>query len=113
MTNTNKKHHPASHPPRDLASFLDRIQQRFKDATITPDLAETPTGTSYIDILSDGHNVSVQWKEGLGFGISSPPESHYGEGADEVYDSGDAAFARIESLILGRKHTSRRSNCNS
>lgn len=89
-----------------LELMEEELRDRFPDAKISLDLASAATGASYLDVDAAGHRVIIQWKAGNGFGISCARENYYGEGADEVYQDEEAAYARVLSLLLSRTHTS-------
>lgn len=83
-----------------------QLRKRFPKAAISFDRPKKPTGVWYLDIVSDGHPVAIQWKSGTGFGISSSATHGYGDGADEVYAEEEAAYGRTVSLLLSRIFTS-------
>lgn len=89
-----------------IQSLEQKLRKRFSDADISLDSPARKGGEWFLDIENDGHNVVVRWKEGFGFGITCSPQHSYGEGADEVYEELEAAFARIVSLLIARKFTS-------
>ena len=76
------------------------------DATLSMDEPTQASGVWFLDILRDGHSVNVQWQAKQGFGVSSSPDAHYGEGADEVYEDSEAVRHRVLSLLLSRGETS-------
>lgn len=89
-----------------IESLERSLKKRFPQAQIALDRPRKESGVWVLDIALDQHPVIVQWQKGKDFSISSSPDRSYGEGADEVYNLEEAAFARIVSLLLSRKFTS-------
>lgn len=89
-----------------IESLERQLRGRFPNATITLDRPKKPNGVWYLDVVSNEHPVSIQWKAGQGFGISSSASHAYGDGADEVYAEQEAAYGRTVSLLLSRIFTS-------
>jgi len=83
-----------------------KLQKRFRTAVVSLDRPSKKQGTWFLDIERNGHRVVIQWKEGRGFGITCSPQRYYGEGADEVYQELEAAFARVVCLLIERSYTS-------
>ncbi len=83
-----------------------QLRKRFPEAKVTMDRPKKPIGVWYLDVVRDGHPVTVEWKANAGFGVSSCTSPGYGDGADEVYADAEAAYGRVVSLLLSRKFTS-------
>lgn len=77
-----------------------QLGSRFTKAKIEIDRPRNRKGDWYLDVNYNNHSVVIQWKEGVGFGVSSSPVHAYGEGADEVYQDEEATYGRIVSLLL-------------
>jgi len=93
--------------PNTLVTQLStQIAGRFPDARLSVDAPGRPDGIWYLDAQYGGHHVIVQWQAGMGFGVSCAPSHVFGDGADEVYQELEAAYARIVSLLLSRTYTS-------
>jgi DNA-binding XRE family transcriptional regulator len=54
---------------------------------------------------TDLRPIIVEWRSDRGFGVSTPEESDYGVGVDEVYPNAKAAFDRISRLVLSGGNT--------
>lgn len=89
-----------------IESLERSLKKRFPDAQISVDRPRRNSGVWFLDIVRASHPVIVQWQEGKMFGITSSPELHYGERADELYEDEEAAYGRIVSLLLSRTFTS-------
>lgn len=44
-------------------------------------------------------HIAVEWRPDRGFGVSTPSEYDFGEGADEIYPNANAATERAVNLI--------------
>ena len=93
---------PATNHIEELA---DQLQRRFPDGHIELDPPSNSTGQWYLDVRFNSQNVIVSWQAKSGFGISCSAAHGYGEGADEVYDCLEAAYARVVSLLLSNEGT--------
>jgi DNA-binding XRE family transcriptional regulator len=93
-------------PLTPIESLEKQLRKRFPNATLSLDKPTRRSGTWYIDLTWKEHSVLIQWRENLGFGISSSESQHYGEGADEVYHDLEAAYSRVVSLVLSQSYTS-------
>jgi hypothetical protein len=89
----------------DVERLRGRLGERFPSAALSMDPAETPSGSWWLDVESQGHRVVVEWRPRAGFGISTPSRDDFGAGADEIYPDEDAAFERVGELLLGRMRT--------
>ncbi len=88
-----------------IESLRDQLHERFPEASVQLDRPKKSSGVWYLDLTRDGQSVVVQWQQRNGFGISSPSESGYGAGADEVYQDEEATYGRVVSLLLSRTST--------
>lgn len=89
-----------------IEKLVKQLRDRFPEASITLDRPKKSMGIWYLDVVQDGHPVTVEWKASAGFGVSSSPSPAYGDGADEVYAELEAAYGRVVSLLLSRSFTS-------
>ncbi len=83
---------------------IEKIQQelskRFLDVTITLDPPAKETGSWFLDVPRQGRSpVVLEWRPDRGFGVSTPGDDDYGEGADEIYPNAKAATARTIELV--------------
>jgi DNA-binding transcriptional regulator YiaG len=92
-----------------IEQLAEKLRTRFPQGRSELDPTAKKGGTWYLDVDESGHGVHVQWKPRAGsrggFGITSATEIGYGEGADEVYQSVEAAYSRVVSLLLDRVFT--------
>ena len=91
--------------PSPLSSLEKQLRDRFSDARMSIDAPSQQDATWHLDINRNGHTVLIQWRKGHGFGISASREHSYGEGADELYEDIEAAYARTVSLLLSQSFT--------
>lgn len=82
-----------------------KLEQRFPEVQATLMAPATKTGSWWLDLTIEGQSVTVEWRHKDGFGVSSPPFEGYGEGPDECFPTIDAAFERIETILLSKQGT--------
>jgi transcriptional regulator with XRE-family HTH domain len=90
-----------------ITTLRDKLAARFPDAKLALDLAETPKGSSWLDIRLDDQWFVVEWHKKRGFGLSAPDASDYGAKPDELFEGLDEAFERLKTLLLSGVGTSR------
>lgn len=78
---------------------------RFPGARIEIDKPEREGGAWFLDIELNGHDVTVQWNQDGGYGISSRSEAGLGEGPDERYADENTVLDRVHALLVGRHRT--------
>ncbi len=88
-----------------IEQLSEMVQGRFPQARCVLDKPEYPQASWWLDIHAEDHEVTIEWRPALGFGVSARPDVVLGEGPDETYDSLESVFARIQDLILSRTHT--------
>lgn len=87
--------------------WLEReLLYRFPAAKVSLDRPRKTSGAWFLDVTLDDYTVTVQWRQGKGFGVSAAAEHAYGEGPDEIYPSEEAAYGRVLSLLLSKAFTS-------
>lgn len=89
-----------------IQTLCKRLTKNCFDASVSLDKPRRASGIWFLDIVRDGHSVNVQWQAKRGFGVSSSPDNHYGEGPDEVYEDSEAVRHRVLSLLLSKGETS-------
>jgi DNA-binding XRE family transcriptional regulator len=86
------------------------LQTQFPHAEIETRKSDDANGFQFLNILLGGFEVGVEWKKGHGFGISS---FCYGSSSiegmfdspSEWYETEQAAFHRVASLIFDQRST--------
>jgi hypothetical protein len=83
------------------------LSTRFPDLDIELDEPAKPEGSWYLIVARrpDRDPIYVEWREGQGFGISTPVAGEFGTGPDEVYPLLDKAFRRVVRLVLSSGST--------
>lgn len=88
-----------------MGTLEKKLRKRFPDLVSEIDKPEGSAGSWFLNASLKGHSVVVEWRKGVGFGISCRPDIGFGEGPDEVLESDEQAFQRIVSLLLSRTKT--------
>jgi DNA-binding Xre family transcriptional regulator len=86
-----------------IERLRDDLKRRFPDLPIAIDPpADESRGSWFLDVQRGGDldPIVVEWRPDRGFGVSTPDESDYGTGVDEVYPNVRAAYDRVVQLIL-------------
>lgn len=72
----------------------------FPDATVSFTRPRDPNGETWLDVSRGQRGVVVQWRPGVGFGVSPVKAGTvYGEGADEVFTDYRLALNRVIALL--------------
>ncbi len=91
---------------KNASELARKLSKALPESKVAVDLAENPTGSSWIDIRSGDHVVTVEYRPGLGYGVSTHDrEDGLGQGPDEVYAGADEAFSRVLELVAKRELT--------
>jgi DNA-binding Xre family transcriptional regulator len=88
-----------------IQSLEERVRQRFPAVKTALDPSSKPSGPWFLDLDLEGHPITVEWRAGRGFGITSKRSSGYGEGPDEVHPDLDTASRRVIHLLLAGART--------
>lgn len=84
----------------ELQQLTARLADRFTTATFNVDFAETPTGSSWLDVtFADGYRLTVEASPVRGFGLSAGGSPGYGEGPDEVFMELNSLEVRVVELL--------------
>lgn len=89
--------------------FVRILHEAVPEARLVPDAADEPLGASWLDAWLGENSVTVEFRPGRGFGVSTASPDAFGEGSDEVYDEPALAAARVITLLKsgGRTHSPR------
>lgn len=89
---------------------IEKVKARLVDAHPDAKIELTPParddGVWWLDVLSRGKRIVVQWDPAGGFGVTTPDPDSFGEGADESYPSSAKVLRRIEQLLDHEDRTS-------
>ncbi len=85
-------------PMNDIETIQRDLRARFPGLTIKIDPPSDPAGTWFIDVRHNRRTLTIQWKQGRGFGVSAEVGG-YGEGADEVYSTPSQIEDRVAELL--------------
>jgi DNA-binding transcriptional regulator YiaG len=89
----------------DAERLQDRMQERFPDLSCKLLKPRTQTGSWWLDAALKGYSLTIEWRPGKGFGLSTPSEGDLFLGPDEVYADLDSAFERAKALLLSQTPT--------
>jgi DNA-binding XRE family transcriptional regulator len=81
------------------------IEKRISGARTRIERGASPRGPVWIDVTNGRFGAAIEWRQGMGFGLTSLPSESLGEAADETYDSATELIDRVEELLSGRSRT--------
>lgn len=86
----------------DLEQLQQKVAERFPDHELRTTRPLSETGAWFLDLFRGDSlpPVVVEWRPGLGFGITTPRDDEYGAGADEIHPDASSAFRRVVRLVL-------------
>jgi hypothetical protein len=96
----------------ELHQLIQAIQSEFPAARLKIDEGGSNARVSWLDIEHDGKGIVVEWRRGVGFGISVLPEAPAKpfeglfQGPDEVFSDWVSAKDHL-SLLLGETSSKR------
>lgn len=89
----------------EVERLRDLIQERFPEGAYKLLQPRTQTGNSWLDVSLNGYWLTIEWRPGRGFGLSTPTEGDAFLGPDEVYEDLDSAYERAKALLLSQTPT--------
>jgi len=87
----------------EFENFIQTLREKFPDLKCEIDRAETESGSSWVDIISDETRLTIEYRPHMGFGLYKETSSNFGEGPSEVFRNRDFAIKRIEAIIKNHK----------
>ncbi|CAN5777712.1 hypothetical protein BH23PLA1_BH23PLA1_18860 [soil metagenome] len=90
-----------------VESLKRDLTERFPHIAAEIDAPADEAGTWHLDIRPGGEApwIVVEWRSGLGFGVSTPGADDYGVKPDELYPNARAAFERVVLLLDSGQRT--------
>jgi hypothetical protein len=82
-----------------LQQLESRVREELPGVQARLDLAVAPEASSWLDLTLRDLRATVEWRPGRGFGVSSSPETVYGEGSDELYPDVSTALNRLVAVL--------------
>ncbi len=82
-----------------LQQLESRVREELPGVHANLDLAVVPEASSWLDLTLRDLRATVEWLPGKGFGVSSSPETVYGEGSDELYPDVSTALDRVVAIL--------------
>ena len=91
---------------KNISELARKLSQALPESQVAVDLTENPRGSSWIDIRSGDHVVTVEYRPGKGYGVSTHDQDDgLGQGPDEVYAGAAETFSRVVGLVTKRELT--------
>jgi hypothetical protein len=89
----------------EIQRLQAKLEDRFPAAAFEIDAPLNPASSWWLDIRADDYFLTVEWRPGEGFGVTTPRDDGFGEGPDEIYRNFEAAAERVKALLLRRTRT--------
>lgn len=89
----------------DMELLRDQIQEPFPAGSYKLLTSRTETGSWWLDVSLNGYWLTIEWRPGRRFGLSTPADGDAFLGPDEVYTDLDAAYERAKALLLSQTPT--------
>lgn len=83
----------------DLTNIQNRIATISPEASTALDLSETKLGSSWLDIRTKNHSLSIEHRPSLGYGLHLQPNDSFGSGPSEIYRDIKSLLKRISMLL--------------
>jgi len=88
-----------------IEEIVREIEKRIPGVRTRVERTESPRGPVWIDVTNGKHGVAIEWRQGMGFGLTSLPSDSLGEASDETYDSVVELIDRVEELLSTGQRT--------
>jgi DNA-binding XRE family transcriptional regulator len=88
-----------------IEDVVQEIEKRIPGARTRVERAASPRGPVWVDVTNGTFGAAIEWRQGMGFGLTSLPSDSLGEASDETYDSVTELIDRVESLLNGGPRT--------
>lgn len=89
----------------EVERLRDLLQKRFPDGSYKLLKPRVETGGWFLDVDLQAYSLTIEWRPGRGFGLSTPTEGDAFLGPDEVYEDAGAAYERAKALLLSQTPT--------
>lgn len=88
-----------------IKEIIRELERRIPSVRTQSESAESSRGPVWIDVTDGTQGVAIEWRQGMGYGLTSLPSDSLGEASDETYDSASALIDRVEELFSTRQRT--------
>ena len=88
-----------------IEEIVREIEKRIPGVRTRIERTDSPRGPVWIDITNGKYGVAIEWRQGMGFGLTSLPSDSLGEASDETYDSAVELIDRVEELLSTGQRT--------
>lgn len=89
----------------EIERLRDLLQERFSDGSYKLLKPRIETGGWFLDVDLQAYALTIEWRPGKGFGLSTPTAGDTFLGPDEVYTDLNTAYERAKALLLSQTPT--------
>jgi transcriptional regulator with XRE-family HTH domain len=90
----------------EIEKVRAHLSRKYADASIALTAPAEEGGVWWLDVISGGKHLVIEWSLATGFGITTPDADSFGEKADESYSSAARIINRIDQLLVNDERTS-------
>lgn len=88
-----------------VEQIVREIEERIPGVRTRVERTQSARGPVWVDVTNGKFGAAVEWRQGMGFGLTSLPSDGFDEAADETYDSVAELVDRVEELMSGKART--------
>ncbi len=92
-------------PTKRLGKLRRLVEKTLPGAVFGVDAPSRRDGDWFIDVTHAGQSFTIEYRPGLGFGLSSTPFGSYGEGPDEFLPEEASLVDRLAHLVRTKQRT--------
>lgn len=89
-----------------IDDVVRQIEKRVPGVRVRVERTSHPRGPVWVDVTNGKFGASIEWRQGMGFGLTSLPSESVGESADEVYEDVAELVNRVGELLASGERTS-------
>jgi len=82
-----------------IHDIVDEIKKRLPDVRTRVEKVEGPRGPVWVDVSNGRSGVVIEWRQGMGYGVTSLPSDSIGTASDETYEAASEVVDRVEQLL--------------
>ena len=88
-----------------VAEMIRALSAKIPGLRTETEASGNPRGPVWVNVSKGVSGAVIEWRQGMGFGLTSLPTNGQGEAPDEIYASVPTLVARLEVLLRGNERT--------
>jgi transcriptional regulator with XRE-family HTH domain len=90
----------------EIEKVKAQLVRKYPDAKVELTAPARKDGVWWVDVVSNGKHLVIEWSSSTGFGITTPDADSFAERADEAYPTIAKLLSRVEQLLVNDDRTS-------